>query len=188
MKKKFKSFINYIISYCFRDTLTAIFCSQNLQNAKAGVPSVQVSSSNTTQLSGLYSYNDMSSYNSLPNSLSALTSNMLPPLTNCNTSIGSLNLSGISGLNTSGLTANLNSMVLETNNSTRSSLNRPCSYTIKLYHAVGGYVAEILKHNEDDNEPARSYSSGRTGSLHILNNEKLGDQLEKAIAYESLKQ
>ena len=173
MKRKLKTFINSIVKFCFHDTLTTIFCSQNVQNAKAGIPATQISSSAAANLNGMFGYNDMS-FNKPISTISALTANTLSPLTTA--SLSNLNLPSV----------DLSSMVLQAN-STRSSLNRPCSYTIKLYHAVGGYVAEILKHHEDD-QSSRDYSTLKTGSLHILDSEKLGEQLEKAIAYESLKQ
>ena len=78
----------------------------------------------------------------------------------------------------------LSSMVVENK---KSVLNRSFSYEIKLYHAVGGYVAEIIKYTEEEKN-SNLYGYSKQGNLHILDSNKLGEELEKAIAYESMRQ
>jgi hypothetical protein len=186
MKRFFQKIINDAIKNAFNEPVNDFL--------KTLKPKVEETKDNQTDLNKIldrlktnylnddFTANSSLNYNMSNLAVAPLTTASLSGLTNGSlnnyASIPTVNLSN--GLNhLSGLTS---SMVLEA--SEKHSLNRPCSFNIKLYHAIGGYVAEISKYNEDEK---LGYNS-KPGALHILQSEHLGEQLEKAIAYESLRQ
>ena len=174
MKRFFQKIINDAIKNAFNEPVNDFL--------KKLEPKVEETKDNQTDLNKILDRLKTNYLNDAFTANSSLNYNMsnlaVAPLTTASLS-GLTNYASIPTVNLSGLTS---SMVLEA--SEKHSLNRPCSFNIKLYHAIGGYVAEISKYNEDE----KLGYNFKPGALHILQSEHLGEQLEKAIAYESLRQ